>query len=208
MTASVQQVVGSWVRRANAGDQIAQAALLDAGEKARAGDARFKPYYDAALALYKGKRTKADDTVLKRRWWHFGRFAGEDIVVRRIIDPEDSKSAVPKGAYDRLFDPTAFRDAIVDACQYRHGIDGAAVVLSTGPLLDDACVSALGSMQGPGADAFIHGVKFTGDPVPATLDPEMRKCLIVGQCIGRARRLQMIRRGGKLGGVIGWELGE
>lgn len=214
---SPAEVVGSWIRRANEGDQIAQAALLNVGEKARAGDSRFKPYYAAALAYYKKSATsmsgEAPAGAAKKRWWHFGRdsriVVAHSAEMRAPLDPEEAKPPVPRGAFERLGDLTLFPTVITEACKYRHGLDGAAAVLSTGPALDDAAVTTLSAQwSGPSADAFVHGVRFNGDVLPTSIDPTLRGCLLAGQCVGRARRMQMIRMGGKLGGTAGWEMGE
>lgn len=232
----VADQVASWVKRARLGDQIAQAALLNVGEKARAGDKRFVPYYNAALALVGKKKSssfggESGAPVTSRWWWPFGRKKkalalpaagfGGDIVVRvdpsglaDAADPEAGKPEVPQGAFDKLLDPGSFQDVIVEASCYRHGLDGAAAVIACGPLLDDACINGICSAhwQGAAADTFVYGVQCCGEADPKVgkvLDAQAKRALVVGQCIGRARRIQLFRTpSAKLGGVIGWELGE
>ena len=66
------------------------------------------------------------------------------------------------------------------------------------------------------AAVFFHGVRFPTEAswkeVAPHLDPPMRRCLAVGQCVGRARRLQAVRMPrSRISGyseVAGWELGE
>jgi hypothetical protein len=63
---------------------------------------------------------------------------------------------------------------------------------------------------------FFHGVKNCSDEelrrTGKNLDDYLRKPLIIGQCIGRAWRIQAVRRAGSRIGAyspaVGWEMGE
>jgi hypothetical protein len=95
----------------------------------------------------------------------------------------------------------------------------AAAVLASGPLLTNPVIQDLGTAnfgsEEPAA-VFFHGVRFPTEAswkeVAPHLDPPMRRCLAVGQCVGRARRLQAVRMPrSRISGyseVAGWELGE
>jgi hypothetical protein len=250
MTAAQQQVEAtatSWVRRARAGDQIAQACLMGITKGAEDETKRNVPptrrvyqrYYDAAMAAVRAKAP--------RKWWAvFGReldastprglvrAAAKHTLVsltpeeeRRaatvrsdgtivVHDPELSKPPLPKGALDGLLDPDKCTAVIANAWKYQHGLDAAALILANGPTLNMEQIATMG-VSTFGSDAatatFFQGVKFSGDAdykaAAPGLDVALRQCLVVGQCVGRARLIQAMRNPNvRLGGVLGWELGE
>ena len=126
--------------------------------------------------------------------------------------------ALPKGAFDKLFDPDRFQGIVIASCKYKNGLDAAAVVLAAGPTLSKEDVTALG-MSGFGSEAatqaFFMGVKYPleRDLVRMKpLDGGLKRAFVVGQCVGRAWRIQAVRRPGSRIGLwspgAGWELGE
>lgn len=237
---AVDRQAASWVTRARAGDQNAQAVLvaLDRGAKWEAkhnvppGRRKYKRYYDAAMAAVQAKAP--------RKWWSvFGRESKPDVTpaksaptlsaadartaesVQRdgkivVRDPEVSKPELPRGALDGIFDKDAFVRTVVGACKYRNGLDAAAVVLSTGPELDQEQMTLIGMsdfVSDEASEVYFLGVRSPDRAdyrtLAAKLAPDMRQCLVVGQCVGRARRIQAIRNpNARLGGAVGWELGE
>jgi hypothetical protein len=133
-----------------------------------------------------------------------------------VADPELSKPALPKGSLDGILDPDKCTSVIANAWKYAHGLDAAALVLANGPTLDMEQIATMGISAFGSESAthtFFNGVRFSGDAdyqaaAPA-LDVVLRQCLVVGQCVGRARKIQAMRNPRvRLGGTLGWELGE
>lgn len=133
--------------------------------------------------------------------------------------PGAPKPNLPRGALSRIFDQDVFPVVVVKACQYRDGLAAAAVVLASGPSLTKDVVQDIGnSMFGSDETtaAFFHGVKFCTDAdlreAGKNFPVGLRRPLVVGQCVGRAWRLQAVRRPGSRIGmyapVAGWEMGE
>ena len=255
-TPSIAEQAASWVRRARAGDQIAQAALMgvakgakaEAAKNVPAGRRKYQQYYDAAMAAVKAKPA--------RKWWSiFGiDFGGDDVPaaaavvtdqdrVRQAardqtisltpveqnkassvqrdgsithVDMENNKPELPPGALDGLLDPDRLMGTVLNACRYKHGLNAAAIVLSNGPMLNVEQVRLIGMSDFGSEEAsgiFFQGVRFCGDDdyrtIAGDLDPSLRRCLVVGQCVGRARKIQSLRNPNTVvGGVFGWELGE
>ena len=132
---------------------------------------------------------------------------------------EAKKPPVPRGLFDGLHDPNQMAEVILNACKYRNGLQAAAVLLAAGPpltnlRLGEICKTTFGSEESQGA--FIHGVKHSDDQTWEELAPQLdlplKRCLAIGQCLGRARRIQDLRRPksriSDYSAVAGWELGE
>lgn len=214
------------VRRARAGDQNATAMILRVGEEARRGNNRRATVAFTAIQDYID-RNPAQDFVL-------GAEGGAAI----IMDPpnggsvalvastpptakeiEARKPPLPRGIFDKLFDPDWSALVIVKACQYRNGLPATAAVLASGPPLTNTAIKAFGASQFGSEEStsvFFHGVRFSGDDAWAELaphlDPPLRRCLAIGQCVGRARKIQQVREKGSsisaFSPTVGWELGE
>lgn len=213
--AEIVQQSGALVRRARAGDQNALATILKVGEAARAGGARAAAAFSAIKQYIESNPAK-----------EFTLGAEAPVVMdtpqstpMKTVDPELRKPPLPRGIFDRLFDPEYFALCIVKACGYRHGLPAAATVLASGPPLTNQAIQQIGLSQF-GSDestaVFYHGVRFSGEEswkeVAPHLDPPLRRCLAIGQCVGRARKIQAVRQpGSRIGAyseTAGWELGE
>lgn len=218
----------SLVRRARAGDENAMALITRVGEEARKGS---NPRARASFAALKDfiDRNPAQPFVLgteqvaimdppNSKAIQKSVPAPEEIAVKRESG-EARKPPVPRGLFDRLFDPEYFALVIIRACQYRDGMPAAAAILASGPPLTNAAIHQLG-LSNFGSDestaCFFHGVKFSGEDswseVAPHLDPTLRRCLAIGQCVGRARKIQAVRQPNSsisaYSQVAGWELGE
>jgi len=217
MSAAMASEAASLVRRSRAGDQNAQALIAMVGREARKGVPRartafelLRQYIDAnppqefalgtepALVMDPPKVSLVKTKPAKK------------------MDPELRKPPLPRGSLEGLFYPDQMAICILRACAYRHGLQGAAVVLAGGPPLTNDRVEEIGSSNfGKDTDEFFYGVRFCGEgawkEVAPSLDLMGQQCLAVGQCIGRARKIQALRRGGRISSVsptVGWELGE
>jgi hypothetical protein len=224
MAASAQLVdhAAALVRRTRAGDQNAWATIYRIGEEARKGSNR------RAMAMF-----KAVEGYLKTNPDQPYTLGAEPPVIAetpqstamvpaasvKLAKPATRKPTLPRGIFDKLFDPDAFALVVVRACQYKDGMEAAAVVLASGPLLTKPVVEQLGLSQFGSDESsaiFFHGVKFSSEDawneVAPHLDPVLRRCLAVGQCVGRARRIQAVRMPdspiSNYSVVAGWELGE
>jgi len=226
----------SLVRRTRAGDQNAQATIYGIGEEARKNKNRrvvemaaaIKRYMeshpfaeftlgaepaiivDTPLSSARPTRSEGSSTALATR---------QSASMQRRPNPEAKKPLLPRGILDQLFDPELFALVVIRACGYRDGLAAAATVLAAGPPLTSPVIRELGYSQFGSDEAssiFFHGVKYPGketwDEVAPHLDVPLRRCLAVGQCVGRARNLQAVRqRGSSISAyspVAGWELGE
>jgi len=217
-SASFADAAAGLVRRTRAGDQIARATIYRIGEETRKGS---NPRAREAFALV--QRYIADHPATQ-----FVLGTEPPIVMdppkvqaRRRVDPEARKPPLPRGILDGLFDADQFGISILRAAQYRHGLRAAATVLAGGPLLGNDTVKQIGVSQfgderGAPTQLFFYGVQFCGEDMwketaPA-LDPNGRRCLAIGQCVGAARKLQAVRmprsRISAYSEVAGWELGE
>lgn len=230
--ALVQQKAAELVTRSRAGDQNATALLVRIGEEARKGGVQAMRAFQAAqqyiasnpaqefqlgaeTALVMDPPT-APSTALAR--YEAGAAdPGDGTAITKAR--EKRKPRLPRGIFDRIFHPDFTAITIVRAAQYQNGIPAAAVVLAGGPPLTPPVIrefgaSNFGSEESTGA--FFHGVKNPGvsawQKIAPHLAPPLRRCLVIGQCIGRARRIQQVRQPGSAIGdyseVAGWELGE
>ncbi len=228
MTASTDIALhtASLVRRARAGDENAMGLITRVGQEARKGN---NPRAQAAFAALKEfiDKNPAQDFVLGAEPVIMDppsptaiqkAVPDTEITVRRV-DPELRKPPVPRGLFDRLFDPEYFALVIIRACQYRNGLPAAAALLAAGPALTNPVVHQLGLTNFGSEEStacFFHGVKFSSeaswDEVAPHLDPPLRRCLAIGQCVGRARKIQAVRQPNSsisaYSPVAGWELGE
>lgn len=215
---------GSIVRRARAGDQNAMALIREIGIAARKGADRARVAFRAILQYAQSNPAPVATGGL------FG-FGGEapagiPVAPQALLDtrheraalPQRSLPTLPRGSLDQLFDDEAFPIVVARACKFRNGLGAAAVVLAAGPLITQQRVEEM-SMSLFGSDnasaAFLYGVKHPSDQdrmeVAEELDADLRRPFIAGQCVGRAVRLQQIRRGAPfslLSPGIGWEMGE
>lgn len=219
---ALDQTVASLVRRSRAGDQNATAMITRVGEEARKGNPKASQTAAAIRQFIEGN--PAQDFVL----------GGEPALV---MDPpandstaivpvkptraemERKKPVLPRGIFDRLFDPEHTAVTIVRACGYRNGLPAAAAALASGPPLTNNVVAQFGAENFGSEESttlFFYGLRFSGDEdweeVARHFDMPLRRCLAIGQCFGRARKLQAIRqRGSSISAyapVAGWELGE
>jgi hypothetical protein len=211
----------SYVRRARAGDENAMGMLARIGEEARKGNRRAS----AAFAVAKDfiDRNPAvpfqlggEPALIADKG---GSIAENAIAPIKKVDYELRKPPMPRGVLDKLFDPEYLALVIVRACQFRHGLAAAAVVLASGPPLTANAIQQLSSTNFEGQEpraVFYHGVKFSGEDawleVAPHLDVPLRRCLAIGQCVGKARGIQAVRMPGSVitayAPVAGWELGE
>lgn len=221
----------SYVRRARAGDENAMAMLARIGEESRKGNKRasaafaaMKDYIDRhpAQPFTLGAEAAVIADTPQTSSADSGSGYSQAITAPArpsSRDLEKRKPPLPRGIFDKLFDPEDFALTVVRACGYRNGLPAASVVLASGPLLTKPVVQQLGVSNFGSEEStavFFHGVKFSGEAswaeVAPHLDPPLRRCLAIGQCVGRARRLQAIRMPGSAisnySEVAGWELGE
>ncbi len=225
MSDTLAQAAASHVRRARAGDENAMAQLARIGQEARKGNnqraiasfAAVKEYIDRnpAQPFVLGAEAPIIVAAPKAK-------KGAPAPVSTALalpDPELRKPPLPRGIFDRIFEPDYFALVIVRACAFRYGLPAAAAVLASGPPLTNPVIHTLGTSNFGSEEStavFFHGVKFSGDEtwkeVAPHLDPPLRRCLAVGQCVGRARKIQAVRMPrshiGGLSEVAGWELGE
>lgn len=233
----VDQAAGL-VKRTRAGDQNAQATIYRIGEEARKGKNRRVVAMAAAIKQYMDTHPAVEFTLgaepaiiaatpqapPKQKQQSTALAVSPRAALatqkdRRRAAIEARKPPLPRGIFDRLFDPEHFSLVIVRACQYRNGLPAAAVVLASGPPLTGHAIRELGYSQFGSDEAssiFFHGVKFHGEDawneVAPHIDPSLRRSLAVGQCVGRARRIQAVRMPksqiSAYSLVAGWELGE
>jgi hypothetical protein len=221
--AAIAQAAGSLVRRARAGDEVAAAILFKTGERARKGDPRAKAAFATAQAYIAQHPAEKftlvrEPAIIMHTHGASTNEAAAIVPVRR--DPSASRPPLPPGIFGDLHDPTMATPTIVRAAEHQKGLDAAAAVLAAGPLLTGEAI-AKWCKRDFGTDpsharAFMHGVQFSGEDEWKAVAPRLalpaRKCLAVGQCVGRARALQAVRLGeGRISDhrpVAGWELGE
>lgn len=226
MNTALATQAASYVRRARAGDENAMAMLARIGDESRRGNKRaaaafvaMKDYIDRNPA--QPFTLGAESAIIVDTPASLVRQSAEVLALPppAKVDREKSKPTLPRGIFDKLFDPEDFALTVVRACGYRNGLPAAAVVLAGGPLLTKPVVQQIGASSF-GSDestaTFFHGVKFSGEEswneVAPHLDPPLRRCLAIGQCVGRARRIQAVRMAkspiSAYSEVAGWELGE
>lgn len=240
MTAAAEFVdqAASLVRRSRAGDQNAQATIYRIGEESRKGSrngriaamaSAIKQYMEAHPATdfqLGGEGPAIIATSEKSSSPPSRALATVSKTSTAVISSEARakaaemrKPVLPRGIFNQLFDPECFGLVIVRACQYRNGLPAAAVVLASGPPLTGHAIRELGYSQFSSDEAssiFFYGVKFHGEEawneVAPHLDAPLRRCLAIGQCVGRARRLQAVRvprsQISAYSPTAGWELGE
>lgn len=213
-TAPITQQVPSLVRRARAGDENAMAVIARIGQEARKGGERAKVAFVAVQKYIEGNPAQP---------FQLGTEAAvvmetpKPAEVKR--DPELDKPKLPRGIFEGLFDPDSFALVVLRACQYRHGLSATAVVLASGPMLTNPVIHEMGLSNFGSQESsalFFHGVQNPDEKtwmqVAPYLDGTARRCLAIGQCVGRARRIQAVRmprsRIGAYSEVAGWELGE
>jgi hypothetical protein len=219
---ALAQGVAEFVARSRAGDQNATATIRRVGEEARRGNPRARTAYAAFQAYIHSH--PASDFVLGTESPLVASQGGESVAVpvTAIVehrDPEMRKPVLPRGAFDQLFNPQAFVLVVLNACRFRHGLDAASVVLAAGPPIKDSTVKNIAESNFGSAEsrrAFVNGVRFSDDnawrEMSVGLEPSLKRCLVIGQCVGRARRIQAVRmprsRIGEYSEVAGWEFGE
>jgi len=232
MSASAELVdrAASLVRRTRAGDQNAQATIYRIGEEARKGKNQRVSQMAAAIKHYMESHPATEftlgaepavivDTPQRPSRGQSTALARTQSAPPAKVNPESKKPPLPKGMLDQLFDPELFALVVVRACGYRNGLAAAAVTLAAGPPLTNPVIRELGYSQFGSDEAssiFFHGVQFpekaTWDEVAPHLDVPLRRILAVGQCVGRARKIQVVRQPrssiGAYSPVAGWEMGE
>lgn len=219
---AIDQTVASLVRRSRAGDQNATAMIVRVGEEARRGNPKANQTA-AAIKQFIDHNPAQDFTLGAEPVLVMDPPANDSTAIVPVkpsrAEIERKKPMLPRGAFDRLFDPEQTAVVIVKACGYRNGLPAAAIALAAGPPLTNDAVMRFG-VENFGSDesknAFFYGVKFSAPEdfveVAPYFDVPLRRCLAVGQCFGRARKLQAIRqRGSSISAyapIAGWELGE
>jgi hypothetical protein len=205
------------VRRSRAGDQNAQATIYRIGQEARKGQNRRAATAFALIQKFiKEHPSENDDEGPLPKDAPIIMATPVTVEVRK--DPELRKPPLPRGALNGIFSGDVAM-TILNAARYRHGLSAAAAVLASGPPLTVDAVKRLAATNF-GSEmskrAFLYGVQFCGERefmrTAPSLEPSGRRCLAIGQCIGRARKLQMVRRRGApisaYDRLAGWELGE
>lgn len=216
---AVVNAAAELVRRSYAGDQNATATLYRIGEEARKGNQRAVVSYQAAKAYIDKNpaqpfRLGIEEPVLIAE----GSVSTESSEPAKTQSAEVRKPPVPRGLFDKLFNPELTALCIVRACHYKNGMPAAAAVLASGPPLTNPVVSQFGRDNFGSEEAravFFHGVRNSStdswDQVAPQLDMPSKRCFAIGQCFGRARNIQAVRAGGPvtaISPVAGWELGE
>lgn len=218
---AVVNAAAELVRRSYAGDQNATATLFRIGEEARKGNQRAVVSYQAAKAYIDQHPAQPfqlgiEEPVL---------IADSPVPTKDDAAPtakpksaEVRKPPVPRGLFDKLFNPDLTALCIVRACHYKNGMPAAAAVLASGPPLTNPVVSQFGRDNFGSEEAravFYHGVRNPSteswDEIAPGLDMPSKRCFAIGQCFGRARNIQAVRAGGPVSAispVAGWELGE
>lgn len=236
MTEDLSVRAAALVNRARVGDQNAMALIKKVGVVARQGNSGKAKKAFNAIQKFINANPIVSSASAPNKGGQFG-YGGtvsptippapQALMDTRIVfSGEESKKTarreelptLPKGAFDKLFDPDSFQKIVIAACRHRNGLDAASVVLAAGPTLSKEHVESLG-MSGFGSEAatqaFFMGVKYPlerdmGRMKP--LDAALRRAFVVGQCVGRAWRIQAVRRPGSRIGLwntgAGWELGE
>jgi hypothetical protein len=227
----VDQTAASLVRRSRAGDQNATATLYRIGEEARKGGSRAVTAFQSAKAYIEGNpeipfTLGAEPAAIMDapRPGTSTASSSTAMVPYKPAPPtakelEMRKPVLPRGFFDKLFHPEWAPLVMIKAHQYRHGAPAAAAVLASGPPLTNQAIQQFGASQFGSEEStqvFYHGVRFPDDAawkeVAPHLDVPLRRCLAIGQCVGRARRLQQVRQQGSsissFSPTIGWELGE
>jgi hypothetical protein len=220
------------VNRARVGDQNAAALIKKVGVRAREGNSGKAKKAFAAIKKFLDANPVVGGPSAPNQGGQFGyggtvsptippapqalvEFSGES---RRVASERPELPTLPKGAFDKLFDPDRFQGIVIAACRHKNGLDAASVVLASGPTLSKEDVTAIG-LSGFGSEAatqaFFMGVKYPleRDMVRMkNLDTVLKRAFVVGQCVGRAWRIQAVRRPGSRIGLwspgAGWELGE
>lgn len=210
----------AYVRRARAGDENAMAMIRRVGEEARKGNQRAAQSFAIIKSYIEQNPARpfqlgAEPVVIAEG--SLGSKVADTPVVK--VNPELRKPPLPRGIFERLFDPDFFAIVIVRACQYRNGLPAAAAVLASGPALTNNAIRQIGTSNFGSEEStgvFYHGVKFPDEKawgeIAPHLDLPLRRCLAIGQCVGRARKIQAVRLPNstitQYSDVAGWELGE
>lgn len=216
----------SWVNRARAGDQVAMADLKKARILVESGKAnrRTKIVFEAA-AKYIKSNPASGVTAAAQKLGAPAEMSNEAILVDADAvsmlrkKGSDGRPFMPRGYLRNIDDPTKVADAIIGAQRYRDGMGACVVAMAGGETLTPESVAKMGpvlfALEAQGA-AFVHGAQFSGEAdwneTAPQLPRDLRPCLLVGQCVGRAMRLQALRQPDSsisdYDPVIGWELGE
>lgn len=224
--AQVVQTAISWVRRARAGDQVAMAALKKTRVDVESGRAtpQERIAFQAAAKYIKANPTsKIKSTAAKLgapvEMSAEAILVDADAVSMLRKKSGDTRPFLPRGYLRGLDDPSKVADTVIGAARYRDGVGACVVTLAGSEPLTPETVATMGPVlfntEAQGA-AFAHGAQFSGeddwnDTAPR-LPRDLRPCMLVGQCIGRAMKLQALRQPDSsisdYDPLIGWELGE
>jgi hypothetical protein len=220
----VAETAASLVRRSRAGDQNATAMLYRIGEEARKGVQRAVQAFQAVQEYLDSHPAEpfvlgSEPAVIMETPQAGSALALVESAPVTAKQIEARKPPLPRGIFDRLFDPEWAALTIIKACQYRDGLAATAVVLASGPPFTNVAVRQFGATQfgsDESTQLFFHGVRFSDDDswneVAPHIEPALKRCLAIGQCVGRARKIQQVReRDSSISAfspTIGWELGE
>jgi hypothetical protein len=231
MTDDLATQAASIVRRARVGDQNAMALIRQVGKAARDGTSTKAKKAYALIQKYINKNPTAIKANATNSGGLFG-FGGDVHGLApaptaglisdepKAVKPQvDQRKPLERGSLDRISDPDVVHAVILRACQYRNGFQAAAVALAACQSLSKDTVTEMGaSLFGSEAasQAFFYGVKHCTDvdahQVAKAFDDYLKKPFVVGQCVGRAWRIQAVRRAdsriGLYSPVAGWEMGE
>jgi hypothetical protein len=219
---------GARVRRARNYDQNAIAEIAAIGMAARHGNPIAKRMYAATEAYIRQNPPGRGNGIIDDIG--FAR-EGESappvapiaaLAVRQPSRPPPATAAVPPlppGALDGIEDPEKMEEIILKAFGHRDGLAACALALASGRQLTGQVVNEMGLSCFPTdwqSKCFFHGAEFSSEKDFLELAPHIdvpgRRALVVGQCIGYARRLQALRLPGSLishfDPAVGWELGE
>ncbi len=216
MNPSIVSNAASLVRRSRVGDQNAMALIYRVGEEARKGNAKAIEAAKAIEEFAKKNPSTAVSIDMPKPVIADTQETGGVVVWK--ADTEKNKPALPRGALHGVLDPDHFCDVIAGAARYRFGLDAASVVLASGPMLTKDAIDAIVDevFDEKTGKIFLYGVVRCApddyDKAAQYLNTAGRQFLTVGQCFGRARKLQALRqprsRIGAYSQVAGWELGE
>lgn len=222
----VAQTAVSWVRRARAGDQVAMAALRKTRVDVESGKAtpQERIAYQAASKYIKANPVGKSSSEARRlgapvEMSAEGALVDADATTMLRRRRADNRPPIPRGLLRGLGNAETLAETVMGASQYKDGTGACVVALAAGAPLVPAAIDQIstGSKFGePQSAAFAHGARFCGEADWAEAAPamprELRPCMLVGQCVGRAAKLQALRQPDSTisdyDPIIGWELGE
>lgn len=219
--AQLARAASELVNRANAGDQNARATIQRVALVARSGRSQramiTAAFIDKYARAYKGNFVLCPNKPSWKRVSTKKAKTPRAVFAGVMSEPDKGKKPVPMGLLGNVREVDKMVPTIAKASKYRYGLNSAALVLANGPILTKETLVEIGNScfgSDLASETYLLGVK---DPnawreLAPKLDPTDRLPLAVGQCVGKALRIQAIRGEGcpmsTFDPVIGWELGE